>query len=308
MSLSKAPKELVKEIKKIIPPDRLMFDISMAKYTTFRIGGPADILINAESQNEILPVIHLCKNYDYPHFIMGAGSNLLIRDGGYRGLIIRINDYFRGIDLQEDCLFVKAGTSLPSLSRYAADKSLAGLEFACGIPGTVGGSIYMNAGAYEGEISQCFLYCNALSDDGVLTTYNNQDMDFSYRYSSAQANELIILNAAFRLHTDKKEDIIARMKFFTQKRIEKQPVDKPSAGSTFKRPLNAFAASLIEQCGLKGYRVGGAMVSEKHSGFIINDNNATARDVIDLMDYVSEIVYSMRAIKLEPELRIIGED
>ena len=303
-----APEMLINELSKHIPPNRLLFGAPMAQYTTFHIGGPADILLNAASATEVQLSYLLCRKYHYPTLTIGGGSNLLVRDGGIRGLVIRISDDFRGVDIQGDSLLAQAGTPLPFLSRFAAQHALAGLSFACGIPGTVGGAVYMNAGAYGGEIAQTFQQASVLTKNGEIHLMHAQDMEFSYRGSRAQKDEFIVLDAAFRLHPCKKEDILAEMRTISTKRNEKQPMDKHSAGSAFKRPPGAFAAQLIEECGLKGYAIGDAMVSTKHSGFIINNRNASAKDVLRLISHITEKVFTMRGILLEPELRILGED
>ena len=282
-------------------------NIPLAKYTTLRVGGAADYFAEPSSEAQLTVLLNAAREAGVPALLMGNGSNLLIKDGGFRGLVIRLGKAFSAIDPIENGLYAQAGALLSNLARAAADASLTGLEFAQGIPGTVGGGVYMNAGAYGGELGKQIEFVRAL-DGGTVRDIPAGDMDFSYRHSRAMTEGMIVLGAAFRLEKGDKDAIEAQMRDLAARRKEKQPLEYPSAGSFFKRPAGHFAGALIQEAGLKGYTVGGAQVSEKHAGFLINVGNATAADFLALMAHVQDTVEEQSGVRLEPEVRVIGED
>ena len=282
-------------------------NIPLAKYTTLRVGGAADYFAEPSSEAQLTVLLNAAREAGVPALLMGNGSNLLIKDGGFRGLVIRLGKAFSAIDPIENGLYAQAGALLSNLARAAADASLTGLEFAQGIPGTVGGGVYMNAGAYGGELGKQIEFVRAL-DGGTVRDIPAGDMDFSYRHSRAMTEGMIVLGAAFRLEKGDKDAIEAQMRDLAARRKEKQPLEYPSAGSFFKRPAGHFAGALIQEAGLKGYTVGGAQVSEKHAGFLINVGNATAADFLALMAHVQDTVEKRFGVRLEPEVRVIGED
>lgn len=280
---------------------------SMDKLTTLRVGGPADLLAEPETEGQLCALLSAARETDTPVLLMGNGSNLLVRDGGIRGMVIRLGRHFSAIWDQPQGLYAQAGALLSALSRAALDRSLTGLEFAQGIPGTVGGGVYMNAGAYGGELGR--LIVNARVWDGAaIREIPGEDMAFAYRHSLAMERGWTVLGASFRLEKGDPEAIAAAMRDLAARRKDKQPLEYPSAGSFFKRPTGHFAGALIEQAGLKGLRVGGAQVSEKHAGFLINTGGATAADFLALKEQVQSAVRQTFGVELEPEVRIVGED
>ena len=281
--------------------------VSMERYTTLRVGGPADYLAEPETEAQFCALLQFAKEQGVPVLVMGNGSNLLVRDGGIRGLMIRLGRGFSTIQPIPGGLYAQAGALLSTLARQAQDLNLTGLEFAQGIPGTVGGGAYMNAGAYGGELGKVISTVRVW-DGQSIRDVSAEAMDFSYRHSSAMDQGWIILGAAFRLEAGDPEAISAAMRDFAARRKEKQPLEYPSAGSFFKRPAGNFAGALIENAGLKGLTVGGAQVSRKHAGFLINVGGATARDFLQLMHLSQRVVYEKFQVRLEPEVRIIGSD
>ncbi len=274
----------------------------MKEHTTFRIGGPADYYILVHSISELTASIELCDEYDIDYMLLGNGSNLLVSDNGLRKAVIRLGGNFKNISIKGNTISCGAGATLARLCTFALSNSLSGLEFAFGIPGTVGGAVYMNAGAYGGEMKDVLLAVTHLTPGGVVETVLADSLSLSYRNSIYKQNNCIILSAEFRLSPDSAEDIKARMDDFMNRRVTKQPLDYPSAGSVFKRPEGAFAGALIEQCGLKGTSVGGAQVSTKHSGFIINTGDATCSDVMNLVKLVQDKVKRETGYTLEREI------
>ncbi len=274
----------------------------MKEHTTFRIGGPADYYILVHSVKELISTIALCDEYDINYMLIGNGSNLLVSDNGLRKAVIRLGGDFKEISVKGNVVTCGAGATLARLCTFALNNSLSGLEFAYGIPGTVGGAVYMNAGAYGGEMKDALLTVTHLTPSGVVETVLADSVELSYRHSIYCKNNCIILSADFRLAPDREEDIKARMDDFMNRRVTKQPLDYPSAGSVFKRPEGAFAGALIEQCGLKGVTVGGAQVSTKHSGFIINIGGATCDDVMSLVKKVQDVVKEETGYTLEREI------
>lgn len=279
----------------------------MREYTTLRLGGPADYLAFPRSREEILALIQEAKEAGLPVTVIGHGSNLLVLDGGIRGLVIRVEKNMRNIRIENTRVIAQAGAMLIVTAQTAAMAGLSGLEFAAGIPGTVGGGVAMNAGAYDGELSRVTAWVECLRPDGTFVTLSREEMDFGYRHSVIQDRNLIVTEAAFDLTPGAEADIRQTMADLNARRAEKQPLDQPSAGSAFKRPEGAYAAALIDQCGLRGYSVGGARVSEKHAGFLINTGDSSA-DFLALMRHVQRIVSERAGVDLEPEIRVIGEE
>ncbi len=281
----------------------------MARHTTMRVGGPAEILFSPASEGELLFAVREAKRAGAPFRIIGNGSNLLVLDGGLPGLTIRLGEAFSKISVDGNQIRAQAGALLSRVAAAARDASLTGLEFASGIPGSAGGGMAMNAGAYGGQLSDVFEGCRALDPEtGIISALGPAEMALGYRESAALSRGLIVTEAAFRLTAGDRSAIQAKMDDLSARRREKQPLNLPSAGSTFKRPEGYFAGALIEQAGLKGLRVGGACVSEKHAGFVVNDRNATARDVLDLIRLVQARVLEHSGVRLETEVRILGEE
>lgn len=290
----------------------------MKLHTTFKIGGPADFFVTPVSMEQVSQLVRLLKDKNIPYYIVGNGSNLLVSDSGIRGVIIQLYNKFNGYEfLHSDTvgaadkanvvyIKAKAGISLGKLGNIAADNSLTGFEFAGGIPGTLGGAVAMNAGAYGGEIKDVIVNVTVMDADGNIYTLDNEELEFGYRTSVIQKRKLVVLEAVIALHTGDSNAIKQRMSELSSARREKQPLEYPSAGSTFKRPKGYFAAKLIEDAGLKGFSTGGAKVSDKHAGFVINTGNAAASDVIELMDTVSKQVFEKYGVKLEPEVKLLG--
>ena len=274
----------------------------MKAHTTFKIGGAADLFITVQTVGDLRTAVIACRECGVPYMILGKGSNLLVSDDGIEGAVILPDGIFKELSVSGDTITCGAGVSLSKLCTVALENSLSGLEFAYGIPGTVGGAVYMNAGAYGGETKDVCTEVTYLTPDGAIGTYSADDLAFSYRSSIFKSNDNIILSAKYTLTPDPQESIKARMDDFMERRRTKQPLEFPSAGSVFKRPVGAFAGTLIEQCGLKGKSVGGAQVSEKHAGFIINAGGATCQDVMDLVKLVQVTVKAETGYDLECEI------
>lgn len=291
----------------IVTEDRVLEQEPMARHTTFRIGGPADYFVELGSVDEVKAAVRICQEEQLPWFVLGRGSNLLVSDAGYRGVILSIYRSFQRVEIQGDFLTVQAGALLTALSGKALEASLSGLEFASGIPGTVGGAVVMNAGAYGGEMKDIVRQVTVLDQEGTVRTLSGEEMQFGYRTSLAKKKGYIVLEAVLQLHPGCQETIRETMQSLKAKRIEKQPLEYPSAGSTFKRPEGHFAGKLIMDAGLRGARVGDAQVSEKHCGFVVNTGHATADDVRELMRQVQEKVQEQFGVHLEPEVRFLGE-
>lgn len=317
---------MLKKIKEICPaPEAVAEQEPLSAHTTFRIGGPADYFVRPSDPVQLSALVKLCREADCPYLVMGNGSNLLIADAGFRGVVIHIGRQMGQVTLwQKDCgmpdlpdfseefpgkiiLYAGAGALLSSVSGFALRQSLAGMAFASGIPGSVGGALVMNAGAYDGEISQvCVGSLVYETDCDRLCFYDRAKQNFSYRHSIYQDENSIVVGAWFALLPGDPEEIRGKMADFTERRKSKQPIELPSAGSTFKRPAGAYAAQLIDSCGLRGYRVGGAGVSEKHCGFVVNNGGAGFQDVLAVMRHVRTTVARETGFLLEPEVRIIG--
>ena len=290
-------------------PERIIPRAPMARYTSFRVGGPADVLVNIASAEEVTVALRAAKAAGVPVTVIGNGSNLLVRDGGIRGLVMRIAQPMNAITRDGDSLHVQAGATLPSVAAFAQRNGLDGLAPMAGIPGTIGGAVIMNAGAYGGEMSQIVTRADAIArSDGKPLRFEGNALGFAYRHSAMMDAGVIVTGVTLRLAPGDPDAIARRTEELLAARREKQPLEYPSAGSTFKRPEGAFAARLIDESGLKGLRIGGAQVSEKHAGFIINLGSATAGDILALMEEVKSRVFSASGITLEPEVRILGED
>ncbi|HAE43195.1 MAG TPA: UDP-N-acetylenolpyruvoylglucosamine reductase [Clostridiales bacterium] len=275
--------------------------------TYFKIGGSVDLFVEPENEEELASTLAIIGD-SISFYIIGNGTNLLFSDRGYRGAVIKIGNYFNGIKIEENKISVGAGTLLSLTAKAAAENELKGMEFASGIPGYIGGAVAMNAGAYGGEMVNIVKTVRCMDYNGNIFNFSNDEMEFEYRNSRVFKNNLIVLSAELELEKGNKDEIYDRINYLAERRRSNQPLDKPSAGSTFKRPTEGFAAKLIEDSGLKGLRYRGAMVSDKHSGFVINDNNAKADDVLSLMRIVRETVFQKFGILLEPEVKIIGEE
>lgn len=296
------------EILNYLPADCLLFNEEMKNHTTFKIGGPVDIMVLPQDEEDVATVVSFCRQRDIPLFIFGVGSNLLVRDRGIRGVAMKLGENLDEVEVSGEEIYAQAGVKLSALSRIAAFHSLSGLEFAEGIPGSLGGALVMNAGAYDGEMQDVVIAVRAISPDGSIKTFNNKEVRFGYRQSIFQSNGYIIISATLKLVTGKRKEIEKQMLEFARRREEKQPLDKPSAGSTFRRPPGFYVGPMLEELGFKGYQIGDAQVSSKHAGFIVNNGNATARDVLDLIAYIQQKAQERFGVDLQPEIRVVGED
>lgn len=297
--------EFIKNITSLCPDLLLRWEEPLSKYTSFRIGGNAELMALPKNEEELSALLKLSKEWDIKPVILGAGTNVLAPDEGVRGLVICLKDAMEGMErLDDTTIRVAAGVTMSRAAVFAAGQNLGGLEFAHGIPGTVGGGVYMNAGAYGGEIKDVCTRVRIMDFEGNARWISNAEAAFSYRHSAIEDNPWIVTAAEFELEPKPEAEVKERMKELIGKRRASQPLDQPSAGSAFKRPVGGYAAALIDQTGLKGFRVGGAAVSEKHAGFVVNLGGATARDVKELLTQVSDRVYEATGIRLEPEVRI----
>lgn len=299
--------EILNSIREITGEKNASADEVMSAHTTFRVGGPADYFASPSDVDQVAGLIELCRKCEIPYFVLGNGSNLLVSDVGYRGMIINIMDNMNGITVDGDVITAQAGAKLVRVSRLARDNSLTGLEFASGIPGTIGGAVYMNAGAYGGEMKDVVTSVKVMDADGHIYDMSSDELDFSYRHSAVEAEGLIVLEVTMKLAAGVQQDIDDRMKELSDSRRTKQPLEYPSAGSTFKRPEGYFAGKLIMEAGLRGYSVGGAQVSEKHCGFVVNRGGATAADVTGLIHDVQKKVMDQFGVMLEPEVEMLGD-
>lgn len=287
---------------------KILFDEPMKNHTTFKIGGPADVMIIPSTEEELVKAVRFCRNNNIDFFVMGNGSNLLVRDGGIRGVVIKVYEGVNDIRVNGNLIYCEAGALLTAVSKVALKHSLKNLEFASGIPGTIGGAITMNAGAYGGEMKDVVKKVRVLDRYNEIKELSNEEMNFRYRNSRVGDEGLIVLSVELELEHGEYSEIEAIIKDLTFKRTSKQPLELPSAGSTFKRPEGFFAGKLIEDAGLRGLRHGGAAVSEKHCGFVVNIDNATCEDVTHLISVIQKVVNDKFGVKLETEIKIIGED
>jgi UDP-N-acetylmuramate dehydrogenase len=299
--------DVYSELVCFIPKQQLFINELMRNHTSFRIGGPADIMVLPSEAEHILHALRICQKLDVPFMIMGNGSNLLVRDKGIRGVVIKIASLYDRIWIEGCCIRAQSGALLSALSRKALQAELKGLEFASGIPGTLGGAIAMNAGAYDGEMKDVVDWVNVMDIQGNQFRLNKDELHFGYRTSCIPQRGLIVLEANLALSPGRHEEIKSVIVDLTRKRQEKQPLSLPSAGSVFMRPPGYFAGKLIEDAGLKGFRIGDAQVSEKHAGFIVNLGNATAQDVISLIEVIKKKVKENSGVQLDPEVKIVGE-
>ena len=295
------------QLIQIVEEKQVLCDEPMSKHTTFRVGGPADYFVMPQSMEEVQKIVAFCKESNMPYYIIGNGSNLLVSDSGYRGVIIQIYKNMSEITVEGNQVKAQAGALLSKIGNIALEASLSGFEFAAGIPGTVGGAVVMNAGAYGGEMKDALVSATVLTQDGEILTLYNEELELGYRTSIIAKKNYVVLEAVYELQPAEKEDIRGKMDELKVQRVTKQPLEYPSAGSTFKRPEGHFAGKLIQDAGLRGFQVGGAQVSEKHCGFVINKENATAADVIELMKQVSDKVMQEFGVCLEPEVKMLGE-
>lgn len=294
----------INELKDLF--DTVFVNEPMSLHTSFKTGGNADAFVKADEPEKILSAIKMLKDSNIPYYIIGNGSNILVRDNGIDGVVIQLGSQMNKITVKGNSIYAQAGAMLSALSAAACESSLTGLEFASGIPGTVGGAVFMNAGAYGGEIKDVIVSADAIDEDCNIVKLSKDELDLSYRHSLISDKNMIVIGASFELEFGDKEEISAKMSDFSARRREKQPLNYPSAGSTFKRPEGYFAGKLIEDSGLKGKQIGGARVSEKHAGFIVNVGGATSSDILSLIDCCIETVYNKFNVRLEPEVRIIG--
>lgn len=285
---------------------KIEFDEPLSKYTYTKTGGPADAVAFPETKEDLKTLINWVKDNQIPLTILGNASNLIVRDGGIRGLVIILTS-MKEMSINGNEVYAQSGVPLIEVSRKAGASSLTGLEFACGIPGSIGGAVYMNAGAYGGEVADVIESVDILTREGEFKTIQCEECEFSYRHSVFQTNEDIVIGVKFVLAQGDGEAIHAKMAELTHLRESKQPLEYPSCGSVFKRPTGYFTGKLIQEAGLQGYRIGGAEVSKKHAGFIVNIDNATATDYVRLIEYIQEVIWRNNQVRLEPEVRIIGE-
>lgn len=297
------------KLEEIVGKDKVKYNEKMSKYTTMRVGGPCDCIVFPDEISKIREVIDFCKNENITFFVIGNGSNLLVKDEGIHGVVIKLGHRFSKIEIDGEYILAYAGATMPALSQLAKKNSLKGLEFACGIPGTIGGGVKMNAGAYGSQISDILYEVTYMDEKEEIKTIKNKDCSFGYRKSIFTINpNYVILSAKFKLERGNIDEIENKMKENSLARKTKQPLEYPNFGSVFKRPEGYFVGKLVDDAGLRGYKIGGAQVSTKHTGFIVNVDNATCKDVLDLIGYVQTAVYNKFNVKLTPEVIIIGGD
>ncbi len=299
--------ELRNQILQFVSEENVLVEEPMSKHTTFRTGGPADLFVKVPDRETLQKLLKFLKSESEPYFVLGNGSNLLVSDAGYRGVVLQMAESFTEIRVDGNRIEAGAGASLAKIASVAREHGLAGLEFASGIPGSLGGALLMNAGAYGSEMRNVTELVEVMTPRGEVRMFSGEGMEFGYRTSFLKGGKSLILSAILRLSPDDGASIQERMDDLNQKRRDKQPLEYPSAGSTFKRPEGQFAGKLIEDAGLKGFTVGGAQVSEKHAGFVINKGEATSRDIYDLIQEVQERVQEETGVELEPEVLFLGE-
>ena len=304
--------KLLGELRLAVPSEDSRFNVPMSDYTSLHLGGPAEIFVEVSGDEQPVEILRIAKRYDVPLFAFGNGSNVLVKDGGLRGIVMHFGSKFQDIsapathDGHNYIITAQAGALLSSLANAAADAGLTGLEFSAGIPGTVGGGVRMNAGAYGSELGDLIVSVTCVDRDGEMHSYDREDMQFSYRRSRIQ--DEIILYATVMLKQGNSDAVHVAMREFNARRRDKQPLTMPCCGSTFKRPPGQYAGALIEAAGLKGHRIGGVSVSEKHANFLVNDQNGTAKEYLQLIAFVQQTVKRESGFDLQPEVQIIGED
>ena len=300
--------ELYDKLNNVIAKDSILIDEPMSRHTTFRVGGPADFFVTPKAKEEVRDVIRICKEAGMPYYIIGNGSNLLVSDAGYRGVIVQIYKEMNEVKVEGDLVKAQAGALLSGIAAKALGAELSGFEFASGIPGTIGGACVMNAGAYGGEMKDVLESVTVLTGEGKIIELGRNELELGYRTSVIAKEGYIVLGAVLKLERGNGEKIKTYMDELKEKRVTKQPLEYPSAGSTFKRPEGYFAGKLIEDAGLRGFQVGGAQVSEKHCGFVINRDHATAADIMELMRQVQIRVKENSGVDLEPEVKRLGDE
>ena len=296
------------KLNNVIAKDSILTDEPMSRHTTFRVGGPADFFVTPKAKEEVRDVIRICKEAGMPYYIIGNGSNLLVSDAGYRGVIVQIYKEMNEVKVEGDLVKAQAGALLSGIAAKALGAELSGFEFASGIPGTIGGACVMNAGAYGGEMKDVLESVTVLTGEGKIIELGRNELELGYRTSVIAKKGYIVLEAVLKLERGDGEKIKTYMDELKEKRVTKQPLEYPSAGSTFKRPEGYFAGKLIEDAGLRGFQVGGAQVSEKHCGFVINRDHATAADIMELMRQVQIRVKENSGVDLEPEVKRLGDE
>lgn len=299
---------VIKHLETLLPKEGILLNEPMANHTTFRIGGPCDLMVLPRSEEEVVKVISFFEKEGLPYLIMGNGSNLLIRDGGIRGTVIKLLGNYSEIRPDRAGLYAQAGALMSGIGKFCIQAGLGGMEFASGIPGTIGGGVFMNAGAYEHELKDIVKSVRALTREQEVVELSNEEMQFAHRESLAHKQHMVVLGATLALEEEIPGEVQARIDDYTRRRTAKQPLMYPSAGSVFKRPQNGFAAKMIDDAGLKGARVGDAQVSEMHAGFIVNRGHATAKEVLDLISMIQQRVLDRFGTQLCTEIRILGED
>lgn len=307
LSIEGLERGLKEKLETILPKERILTEEPMSRHTTFRVGGPAEYFLTVNTAEELRSVMACLREEGMPYFLLGNGSNLLVGDRGYRGAVVRLGGIFETVEAQDGTIRAGAGASLALTARRAMENGLCGMEFASGIPGTLGGAVRMNAGAYGGEMSMLVRSVDIMDEQGNVRTLDHKEMAFGYRTSVIKSSPWTVLGASLVLEKGDREEIAAQMQRLAQQRREKQPLEFPSAGSTFKRPEGNFAGKLIMDAGLRGYSRGGAQVAQKHCGFIVNKGNATAADIVGLIREVAEKVQEKFGVTLEPEVIFLGD-
>ncbi len=292
-------------IVKIVGENNVQYDVPMSRYCTFRTGGNASVFASPESASQLMDIVNFARSNSIPYFVIGNGSNLLVDDEGYDGLIIHIGKNMSKVDVVDNVVIAMAGATLAKVASEALANGLSGLEFASGIPGTVGGAVYMNAGAYGGEMKDVVVATTYVDKNGHMGMVRGQEHKFGYRKSVFGQGDVILMTT-FELQYGDRDEISSKMGDFNQRRRDKQPLELPSAGSTFKRPEGYFAGKLIEDSGLRGYSIGGAQVSEKHCGFVVNKGGATTEDILKLIAHIQDTVFQKFGVKLETEVKYLG--
>jgi len=298
--------KIISDLQAVLEPSQIKVKEPMKDHTSFKVGGPADLLLIPESRDQLLAVLKILKGVNHPVFIIGNGSNLLVKDQGFRGIMIKTTG-LKKVDVVGETLIAEPGISLKELADVALSASLTGLEFASGIPGSLGGAATMNAGAYDGEMKHCITSMEVLTEDGSIKSIPLEDCQFGYRQSVLQKNKWVLLAVTIGLSHGDQAAIKDKMQDLNSRRSDKQPLEYPSAGSTFRRPEGYYAGKLVQDAGFKGYRLGGAQVSEKHSGFVINKDNATAADILNLIATIQNGVKEQFGVELKTEVIVIGE-
>lgn len=298
--------DILRDLKSIIPEDIIKVDEPLKRYTYTKTGGEADFYLSPTKNEEVQSIVKYAYNNNIPVTYLGNGSNIIIREGGIRGIVLSLLSLDH-IDVSDDAIIAGSGAAIIDVSRVARDYVLTGLEFACGIPGSIGGAVFMNAGAYGGEVKDCIDYALCVNEEGDLIKLTTEELELNYRNSIVQKKHLVVLEAAFTLEPGKLDEIQAKMDDLTERRESKQPLEYPSCGSVFQRPPGHFAGKLIQDSELQGHRIGGVEVSKKHAGFMVNVDNGTATDYEDLIHYVQKTVKEKFDVELNTEVRIIGE-